>query len=130
MRIQRLCLVVGIAVLLPSLAVAQGVATGDLHILVRDPQGQAVTNATVVVRDQAKGVQRAASANGIGGYDLVALPPASYAVTVTAAGFATLTANDVTVTVGGSATLPVTLSMRLPIASPVRSSESHPRRGG
>ena len=112
MRIQRLCLVIGLSVMLPSLALAQGVATGDLHILVKDPQGQAVTNATVVVRDQAKGMQREASANGIGGYDLVALPPASYAVTVTAAGFATLTANDVTVTVGGSATLPVTLSIQ------------------
>ncbi len=112
MRIQRLCLVVGLTLLLPSLILAQGVASGDLHILVKDPQGQAVTNATVVVRDQAKGVQREASANGVGGYDLVALPPASYAVTVTAAGFATLTANDVTVTVGGSATLPVTLSIQ------------------
>jgi len=111
MRIQRLCLVVAF-LMLASLALGQGVATGDLHILVKDPQGQAVTNATVVVRDQAKGVQRAASANGVGGYDLIALPPASYAVTVTAAGFATLTANDVTVTVGGSATLPVTLSIQ------------------
>ncbi|HET8825022.1 MAG TPA: hypothetical protein VFM77_07830, partial [Terriglobales bacterium] len=61
MRIQRLCLVV-VVVMLASLALGQGVATGDLHILVKDPQGQAVTNATVVVRDQAKGVQRAASA--------------------------------------------------------------------
>jgi len=112
MRIQRLCLVVGFALLFPSLALAQGVATGDLHILVKDPQGQAVTNATVLVRDQAKGVQREASANGSGSYDLVALPPASYAVTVTAAGFAPLTANDITVTVGGSATLPVTLSIQ------------------
>jgi len=112
MRIQRLCLVVGFALLFPSLALAQGVATGDLHILVKDPQGQAVTNATVLVRDQAKGVQREASANGSGSYDLVALPPASYAVTVTAAGFAPLTANDITVTVGGSATLPVTLAIQ------------------
>lgn len=112
MRIQRLCLVIGVALMLASLALGQGVATGDLHILVKDPQGQAVANATVVVRDQAKGAQREASANGVGGYDLLALPPASYAVTVTAAGFATLTANDVVVTVGGSATLPVTLSIQ------------------
>jgi len=112
MRIQRLCVVVGVALMFSSLASGQGVATGDLHILVKDPQGQAVTNATVVVRDQAKGAQREASANGAGGYDLVALPPSSYAVTVTAAGFATLTANDVVVTVGGSATLPVTLSIQ------------------
>jgi hypothetical protein len=112
MRIQKVCLVIGIAVLLPSLALAQGAASGDLHVTVKDPQGQVVNNATVVVRDQGKGVQREASANGLGGYDLIALPPATYAVRVSAPGFATLTANDVVVTVGGSATLPVTLAIQ------------------
>src|SRR5690348_5714769 len=112
MRIRRLCVVIGVVVLLPSLALAQGVATGDLHVVVKDPQGQAVTNATVVVRDQGKGVQREAAANGSGEYDLLALPPAAYAVTVNAPGFAPLTANSVVITVGGSATLPVMLAIQ------------------
>ena len=36
-----------------------GVATGDLHITVKDPKGDVVNNATVAVRDVAKGVERA-----------------------------------------------------------------------
>jgi len=98
--------------MLPSRVLAQGVASGDLHITVIDPQGQAVTNATVVARDQAKGVERAASSSGTGEYDLVALPPSSYTVTVNAAGFAASTVQDVAVTVGGSANLPITLAIQ------------------
>ena len=112
MRIQRLCLVISIALLLPSLGMAQGVASGDLHITVTDPQGQAVTNATVVARDQIKGVERAASASGTGEYELVALPPSSYTVTVNAAGFAASTVQGIIVTVGGSANLPITLAIQ------------------
>ena len=112
MRIQRFCFVVTIALMLPSRVLAQGVASGDLHITVIDPQGQAVTNATVVARDQAKGVERAASSSGTGEYDLVALPPSSYTVTVNAAGFAASTVQDVAVTVGGSANLPITLAIQ------------------
>ena len=112
MQIQRLCFVVSIALLLPSLVIAQGVATGDLHIKVTDPQGQAVPNATVVARDQAKGVERAASPSGTGEYDLVALPPSSYTVVVNASGFAAGVVQDVVVTVGGSANLPITLAIQ------------------
>ncbi|HKR86473.1 MAG TPA: carboxypeptidase regulatory-like domain-containing protein, partial [Terriglobales bacterium] len=112
MRIQRFCFVATIALLLPSRVLAQGVASGDLHIKVIDPQGQAVTNATVVARDQAKGMERAASSSGAGEYDLVALPPSSYTVTVNAAGFAASTVQDVAVTVGGSANLPITLAIQ------------------
>ena len=37
---------------------AQGAATGDLHVSVRDPKENVVTNATVTVRDVAKGLER------------------------------------------------------------------------
>ena len=43
--------------LLLAVAFAQGgAATGDLHVIVKDAQGQVVTSATVVVRDLAKGI--------------------------------------------------------------------------
>ena len=87
MHIQRFCSPLFLAVLLTSVAFGQGVATGDQRISVKDPQGENVTNATVVARDQAKGIERAASANGVGEYSLVALPPASYTVTISAPGF-------------------------------------------
>jgi len=94
-----------------SLAYGQGVATGDLHVTVKDPQGNLVTNATVTVRDEAKGIERPAASNGAGEYTGQALPPASYTVTVTAAGFATATAPGVVVTVGGVEEIPITLGI-------------------
>ncbi len=48
-------------------AFAQGAATGDLHVSVKDPKGGGVTNATVTVRDVAKGLERAGSSDGQGG---------------------------------------------------------------
>ncbi|MGA2425546.1 MAG: carboxypeptidase-like regulatory domain-containing protein, partial [Terriglobales bacterium] len=49
-------------------AFAQGAATGDLHITVKDPKGSVVTNATVIVRDAAKGLERTGTGDGQGGY--------------------------------------------------------------
>jgi len=89
----------------------QGVATGDLHITVKDPGGNLVTNASVTVRDEAKAVERPAAGNGQGEYSVLALPPGSYGVSVTAPGFANATAQGVIITVGGMADLPVTLSV-------------------
>src|SRR5208282_340399 len=63
-------------------AFAQGAATGDLHVSVKDPKGNAVTNATVAVRDVAKGLERAGSGDGQGGYGVRQLAPGTYAVTV------------------------------------------------
>jgi hypothetical protein len=102
----------GFLLLLSSpLAFAQGVATGDLNIAVRDPKGGLVTNATVSAHDVAKAFERSTAVNRDGEYRIVALPPGQYTVTVQAPGFATLEANDVIVTVGQMADLPVTLSV-------------------
>jgi hypothetical protein len=97
--------------LFSSIVLGQGVATGDLHVTVKDPGGNLVTTATVTVRDEAKAVERLAAGNGQGDYSILALPPGSYRVTVTAAGFAKATAEGVIITVGGMADLPVTLSV-------------------
>jgi len=96
---------------LSTFALAQGIASGDLHILVKDPGGNLVTSATVVARDQAKAFERSTSVNSEGEYRLLALPPGTYTVTVTAQGFAKTTIQDVIISVGGSADLPVTLSV-------------------
>jgi hypothetical protein len=97
---------------LSSIAFGQGGAsTGDLHIIVKDPKGDLVTNATVNVSDVAKGLARAATGDGQGGYNARLLPPGSYTVTVSAAGFAKAAATDVSITVGGLVELPVALSV-------------------
>jgi hypothetical protein len=98
--------------LLSVLAFAQGgVATGDLHVTVKDPKGNVVTNATVAVQDAAKGLVRTGTGDGEGGYSVRLLPPGTYTVTVDAPGFAKAEAKDVSITVGGLVELPVALSI-------------------
>ena len=101
-----------LVLLLSALCFGQGGAsTGDLHVSVKDAKGSVVTNATVTVRDVAKGVERTATGDGQGGYTAQLLPPGNYSVTVEAGGFTKVTNTDVSITVGGLVELPVTLSV-------------------
>ncbi len=88
-----------------------GVATGDLHVTVKDPKGSVVTNATVTARDVAKGLERTATSDGQGGYSARQLPPGTYAVTVEVPGFTKVQSSGVSIMVGGLVELPVTLSV-------------------
>ncbi len=97
--------------LVRQLAFAQGAATGDLHVSVKDPKGNAVTNATVSVRDVAKGLERAGSSDGQGGYSVRQLAPGTYSVIVDAPGFAKAEATGVAITVGEMAELPITVTV-------------------
>src|SRR5437868_4820332 len=97
--------------MLTTLAAAQGAASGDLHVTVKDPKGNLVTNANVTAREQAKGFERASSVNREGEYRLLNLPPGKYTVVVEAPGFAKIEAKDVTVTVGQMAQLPIAVSV-------------------
>ena len=97
--------------LVRQLAFAQGAATGDLHVSVKDPKGSVVTNATVTVRDVAKGLERSGSGDGAGGYSVRQLAPGAYSVTVDVPGFAKAEATDVIINVGGLAELPVVVSV-------------------
>jgi len=97
---------------LASIAFGQGgVATGDLHVTVKDPSGNLVANAPVSLRDAAKGVERTATWDGQSGYSARLLPPGTYTVTVAARGFAKAEATDLSITVGGLVELPVALSL-------------------
>src|SRR5437660_3586457 len=96
-------------VVLTTFEFAQGAATGDLHVTVRDQKGGAVTNATVTAREQAKGFERSTTENVDGEYPLLALPPGKYTVSVSAPGFADVDAKNQDVTVGQMRDLPITL---------------------
>jgi len=99
-------------VLLSAFSFAQGgVATGDLHVTVKDPTGNLVANATVTARDAAKGLERIATGDGQGGYSVRQLPPGSYSVTVDIKGFTKVQNTGVVIPVGGLVELPVTLSV-------------------
>src|SRR5437868_13128515 len=94
-----------------TIALAQSAATAELHVSVTDPKGAVVGNATVTVRNQAQAFERSATKNINGEYQFLLLPPGKYTVNVEAAGFAKTVARDITVTVGQSAELPVTLQL-------------------
>jgi Carboxypeptidase regulatory-like domain/TonB dependent receptor len=101
-----------LVLMLSSFAFGQGgAATGDLHVTVKDPNGNLVTNATVTVADVAKGLERTATGDGQGGYSSQQLPPANYTVTVQAPGFGKAEAKDISITVGGLVELPVALAV-------------------
>jgi len=105
---------VAIPVLLGLLSIgaaAQSVATAELHVTVKDPNGRLVTNAKVTVRDESRGIERSLENKPDGEYPFLSLPPGQYTVTVEAGGFARATAVGVRVTVGQAAELPVTLSV-------------------
>lgn len=97
--------------LLTTLGFAQGAASGDLHVTVKDPSGNLVTNATVTAFDPAKAFQRSTTVNTEGEYRLLALPPGRYTVTAEGPGFAKTEVADVAITVGRMAELPLTLTV-------------------
>ena len=98
--------------LLSTVAFAQGgVATGDLHVTVKDPKGNLVTNATVSVQEVAKGLVRTATSDRQGGYSARLLPPGTYTVSVITPGFTKVESTGVAITVGGLVDLPVALSV-------------------
>jgi len=95
-----------------SLSFGQGgVATGDLHITVKDPKGSFVANAAVTVGDVEKGLARTATPDGKGGYSARQLPPGTYDVTIESPGFNKVEARAVNITVGGTLELPVELAV-------------------
>jgi Carboxypeptidase regulatory-like domain len=100
------------ALLFSSLLFAQGgAATGDLHVTVKDPRGNLVTNATVKVRNAEKGLERTATSDEQGGYSVRLLPPGTYSVTIDAPGFTGVLNTDLAINVGGQVELPVMLSV-------------------
>ena len=101
-----------LCLLLSGLAIGQGgSATGDLHVVVKDPNGNAVTNAVVTVEDQAKGLERTATSDGQGGYNAQLLPPGTYSVKISSSGFGQVESRGIMITVGGLVELPISLSV-------------------
>jgi len=92
-------------------ASGQGAATGDLRVTVKDPKGSVVANATVTVKDVAKGLERVGSGDGQGGYNVRQLAPGTYTVIVDAPGFTGVEATNVNITVGQFAELSIGLNV-------------------
>src|SRR5262245_29781491 len=93
-----------------NVALGQTQASGaDLQGVVRDSTGAVVPNATVTARHPGTNVSRSATSNDQGVYRIVNLTPGDYDITVEATNFKKAVLPKVTLTVGQSAQLDVTL---------------------
>lgn len=89
---------------------AQNVSTANLRGTVKNASGAAVEAATVIVRDDAHSLQRAAQTDAAGAYLLPLLPPGTYTVTADASGYSKISIANVVLTVGEDAVIPLTLA--------------------
>ncbi len=93
------------------------VDTASLSGQVLDPQGKAVVGAKVALKNPATGAKRNTQTDETGRFQLLALPPASYELTVQAPGFAASVNPGLVLTVGQSATVDVNLTIEKRVES-------------
>lgn len=94
-------------------ALAQSQATtGQIVGTVKDPQGAAVSNATVTVTNAATSLVQTLTTNDQGGFRAVSLAPGDYTVEVSATGFGTSTQTGYKVEVGSSLDANITLGVQ------------------
>ena len=93
------------------LAAAQTLTTGQVLGQVTDPVGAAVAQAKIDLRDNATGTVRTATTDQAGYYTLAQVKPGAYSVTVIASGFAKALVPSVTVEVGKTSAINVSLKL-------------------
>jgi hypothetical protein len=110
-RLLKLFYLALVLCLVAPAALAQSIATADLRGTVKDPSGAAVANATITIRDNAKGFSRTTTSNSSGEYVLTLVPPGKYDFTAEASGFGKYEAKQIQLTVGQQAEYPVNLKV-------------------
>lgn len=101
----RILFTLALVCFLPAMISAQVAVTGKITGVVTDSSGGAVANATVTVKSTALMSARTIGTSTDGAYLFDLLPPGTYDVTVTAAGFRTVTQTGVVLTAGFTATV-------------------------
>jgi hypothetical protein len=100
-----------VSVLALPVSIAQ-TATGAITGTVRDPNGLATADASVVVKNTDTGTETTYTSNSSGLYAAPYLQPGHYEVSVSKAGFATVTFQNITVHVGDTLTLDAKLPLQ------------------
>ena len=85
--------------------------SGDLQGTIYDASGATIPNATIVVKNDATGVETGTKSNGTGEYHISNLPAGTYMITVTAAGFTKAQLRGVAVELNKAATTNVTMAV-------------------
>lgn len=98
-------------VLLHGLSVQAQVVSGTIAGTVSDPSGAVIANAHVLVHNNDTGVQRSLTTGNSGSFTAAAIPIGSYTVTVDAASFASYKRTGITLTVGETLNLNLSLQV-------------------
>src|SRR5260370_1995684 len=85
---------------------------GSISGTIIDPNQAVIPNVKVTVSSSATGLQRTATSNDAGQYRFGALDPGTYDVKAEAPGFALTTAKDVTVAVGTTSTVNLSVALQ------------------
>src|SRR5262245_7445741 len=95
-----------------SISLAQSQATtGNIEGRVLDPREAAVPGATVTAINQQTGLEKTATTNEKGQFNIILLPPGTYTVRANASGFSQNEARDIPVSVGGKTPLDLQLAV-------------------
>ena len=87
--------------------------TTSLHGTVTDPDGAAIPGASVKLENGSRGFRTASTTNTTGEYEFLQLSPATYDLTISAAGFKTVIQSGVVLQVA----MPATLNLKLAIST-------------
>jgi hypothetical protein len=86
-------------------------STATLKGIVTDPTGAVISGATVTVANPATGTTKTTKTNSEGSYQIPALPPGSYQLTIEASGFSREVVKNLELSVGQSAAFDVHLKV-------------------
>src|SRR6266478_1982186 len=97
--------------LLSTCCAIHGQVAGRISGYVRDPSGAIIAHATVKAVSVEQQLSRTTETDNTGYYDLLAMPPATYAITVECAGFQSQVQTGVTLQTGDTLRLDVALKV-------------------
>lgn len=103
--------ILAIAISGSTMAIAQTAATGAVVGTITDQSGASIPAAQIVLKDEGTGASRTTTTNDAGQYIFTSLPPGTYSLTVTKAGFREGTVSAFTVAVAKSSLLDVKLQI-------------------
>src|SRR5947209_1397028 len=110
-RLHTVALVIVCSLTLATLTLGQS-ATTSLRGTITDPKGAVVSGATVTLTNPATGFSRTTQTDDQGIYQFLEVPPATYGMTVTSGGFATIKRDNVVLQVSSPATLNINLQVQ------------------